>query len=147
MCDQVAYIVNCFVVCSWTCPLTWILSVVQLQAGYNSGYSDFYYELPSAMTDQVLILANTTNVGVTGRWGFRTGEKQTVLGCYIGGRTHFDRFLSGSKIFVCELSIHWRRHIIQKEILSRLSSVLLFSCCFKGCARLSYSFIYFILIW
>lgn len=58
-----------------------------MQAGYNSGYLDFYYELPSAMTDQVLTLASTTNVDVIGRWAFQIGEIENSLGCYIGGMT------------------------------------------------------------
>jgi Nidogen-like len=60
---------------------------MHVQAGYNSGYSDAFYEMPTAMTAQVLLLSNTSNVDVTGRWAFRIGEIENTLGCYTDGRS------------------------------------------------------------
>ena len=52
------------------------------QAGINSGDSIVSYSLPGSMTPSVLQLAQTSNVGLPGRWIFRVDGPNVLLPNY-----------------------------------------------------------------
>ncbi|XP_077312589.1 uncharacterized protein LOC143933542 isoform X4 [Lithobates pipiens] len=43
-------------------------------AGLNSGYNTGYYTLPGSLTPSVANLSSTSNVNMTGRWGFKVDQ-------------------------------------------------------------------------
>nr|DBA25970.1 TPA: hypothetical protein GDO54_010287 [Pyxicephalus adspersus] len=85
-----------------------------LYAGFNAGDGWRYFNIPGSRTDDIAGIANTTNVGVPGRWVFRIDNNNVQVGgcsnatsvcwtlrpCQNGGRC-IDDCVTGNPSYTC----------------------------------------------
>ncbi|XP_043936438.1 alpha-tectorin-like [Protopterus annectens] len=64
------------------------------QAGFNSGNSKHYFNIPGSRTSSILNIGSTSNVNYPGRWVFRADVFSVVGGC-----TYNARFLRNGDVF------------------------------------------------
>nr|XP_051692059.1 alpha-tectorin [Oryctolagus cuniculus] len=62
------------------------LGGIAAQAGFNSGRQGHYFSVPGSRTADILHVAGTSNVGVPGRWAFRTDAFAVPNGCAYSGQ-------------------------------------------------------------
>ena len=63
------------------------------QVGFNAGDGETYYSVPGSRTDAIVDIDMTTNIGVPGRWLFRTDNANIEgLQCTSSG-SHFNKNL------------------------------------------------------
>ena len=48
-------------------------------AGYNAGDGTVSYTIPGSLTEEIINIDSTTNVGVPGMWVFRVDQEQLIL--------------------------------------------------------------------
>ena len=63
-------------------------------AGYNAGDGIASYTIPGSLTEEIINIDSTTNVGVPGMWVFRVDQEQLIL------PRCDDNFLGMKNIFV-----------------------------------------------
>ncbi|XP_012826283.1 sushi, nidogen and EGF-like domain-containing protein 1 isoform X1 [Xenopus tropicalis] len=87
---------------------------IAAQAGFNAGDGWRYFNIPGSRTDDIARIANTTNVGVPGRWVFRIDNNHVQVGecrnatsvcwtlrpCQNGGRC-IDDCVTGNPSYTC----------------------------------------------
>ncbi|CAM9857307.1 unnamed protein product [Lampetra planeri] len=56
------------------------------QAGFNSGGSTHYFNIPGSRTADIINVEMTSNVNYPGRWIFRTDAFSVAGGCYANGK-------------------------------------------------------------
>lgn len=61
-------------------PVTILTSLLwSFQAGFNAGDNTVFYNLPGSMTGNITQLAQSSNVGIKGRWMFRVDGPNILL--------------------------------------------------------------------
>ncbi|KAM4693949.1 sushi, nidogen and EGF-like domain-containing protein 1 isoform 2-T2 [Discoglossus pictus] len=87
---------------------------IAAQAGFNAGDGWRYFNIPGSRTDDIAGIANTTNVGIPGRWVFRIDNNHVQVGecrnatsvcwtlrpCQNGGRC-IDDCVTGNPSYTC----------------------------------------------
>ncbi|XP_063771832.1 sushi, nidogen and EGF-like domain-containing protein 1 isoform X2 [Pseudophryne corroboree] len=87
---------------------------IAAQAGFNAGDGWRYFNIPGSRTDDIAGIANTTNVGIPGRWVFRIDNNHVQVGgcsnatsvcwtlrpCRNGGRC-IDDCVTGNPSYTC----------------------------------------------
>ncbi|KAM8952476.1 sushi, nidogen and EGF-like domain-containing protein 1 isoform 2-T2 [Pelodytes ibericus] len=87
---------------------------IAAQAGFNAGDGWRYFNIPGSRTDDIAGIANTTNVGIPGRWVFRIDNNHVQVGecrnatsvcwtlrpCLSGGRC-IDDCVTGNPSYTC----------------------------------------------
>ncbi|KAM4772091.1 sushi, nidogen and EGF-like domain-containing protein 1 [Rhinophrynus dorsalis] len=87
---------------------------IAAQAGFNAGDGWRYFNIPGSRTDDIAGIANTTNVGIPGRWVFRIDNNHVQVGecrnttsvcwtlrpCLNGGRC-IDDCVTGNPSYTC----------------------------------------------
>ncbi|XP_068136738.1 sushi, nidogen and EGF-like domain-containing protein 1 isoform X2 [Hyperolius riggenbachi] len=87
---------------------------IAAQAGFNAGDGWRYFNIPGSRTDDIAGIANTTNIGIPGRWVFRIDDNHVEVGgcsnatsvcwtlrpCQNGGRC-IDDCVTGNPSYTC----------------------------------------------
>ncbi|KAM9316464.1 sushi, nidogen and EGF-like domain-containing protein 1 [Gastrophryne carolinensis] len=87
---------------------------IAAQAGFNAGDGWRYFNIPGSRTDDIAGIANTTNIGIPGRWVFRIDNNHVQVGgcsnttsvcwtlrpCQNGGRC-IDDCITGNPSYTC----------------------------------------------
>ncbi|XP_066454549.1 sushi, nidogen and EGF-like domain-containing protein 1 isoform X1 [Eleutherodactylus coqui] len=93
---------------------SWGRGGIAAQAGFNAGDGWRYFNIPGSRTDDIAGIANTTNVGIPGRWVFRIDNNHVQVGgcgnatsvcwtlrpCRNGGRC-IDDCVTGNPSYTC----------------------------------------------